>query len=271
MVADLVKKNKFKIIFIDKNNQLLDVDYTLNDTVLAEKWFHKIKHLHRIPIDPVESAQMDFSNLTDICKNFFAFADLDTPMINFKEITQKELNALHKMYEDNHDRLAPLKDNAILYKFHNAIHHIEQKTAPRERIKVGWGVKEGPLAENFHCNEYFESTIKKNFIYATESELGKTPYQYWENGEPADQTRFNQLCKPHLTLRAKFHISLVDVDPVAFKKEFVDWFSKYSEDWIAKYRLESWRPIDEQSAPLLAYTDYTDNLDSYDFKRIILT
>ena len=53
----MVKKNKFKIIFIDKNNQLLDVDYTLNDTVLAEKWFHKIKHLHRIPIDPVESAQ----------------------------------------------------------------------------------------------------------------------------------------------------------------------------------------------------------------------
>jgi len=266
----LVKKNKFKVILKDKNNRSFDVDYNLNDTVIAEKWFHKIKHLHRIPIDPVESDQVDCSDIKDLSKKFCAYAGMDIPDIDFAEITQKDLNALHRIYEDNHDRLSRLKNNAILYQFHNAIHHSEQLKAPRDKIKVGWGVKDGPLTEKFDCNEYFESTIKKNFIYATESELGKTPYQYWENGEPADQTRFNQLCKPHITLRAKFHISLVDIDPIEFKKDFIDWFSNYSTSWLAKYRLPTWRPIDEQCAPLLAYTDCTDNLDSYDFKQIIL-
>ena len=51
-----MKNNKFKIILTDKNNQLVDIDYTINNTLLAEKWFRKIKHLQNIPIDPIESA-----------------------------------------------------------------------------------------------------------------------------------------------------------------------------------------------------------------------
>ena len=270
MAAVLGMKNKFKVIFEDKNNKSFDVDYILNDTVIAEKWFHMIKHLHRIPIDPVESGQVDCTNLKDLSKKFCAYAGIDIPEIDFADITQKELNALHRIYEDNHDRLSRLKNNAILYQFHIAIHHSEQPTAPRDKIKVGWGVKDGPLKEKIDCNEYFEPTIKKNFLYATESELGKTPYQYWANGEPADETRFNQLCKPHITLRAKFHISLVDIDPIGFKKDFIDWFSNYSKSWLAKYRLPMWRPIDEQCAPLLAHTDYKGDLEGLKFKKIII-
>ena len=268
MAVNLVKNNKFKIILTDKNNQLVDIDYTINNTLLAEKWFRKIKHLQNIPIDPIESATENVSDLSDIYKQFCEYADLDALTLDVDNITQNELNALHSMYEDNHDRLSRLKNNSILYKFHHAIHKKEGSASARNTIQVGWGINEGPLAENLDCNQYCEPTIKKNFIYATESELGKTPSQYWKNGEPADQTRFNQLCRPHITLRARFHISLIDVEPVGFEKEFVDWFSKYSGPWLAKYELASWRPVDEQSAPLLAHTDCKDTLDQYEFKSI---
>ena len=56
-----MKNKTFKIIFDND----IDVDYRLHDSELATKWFQKIKHLQNIPIDPVTSHQVDFSNLKD--------------------------------------------------------------------------------------------------------------------------------------------------------------------------------------------------------------
>ena len=41
---------KFKIFFTDSENNKIDVDYLLDDNVVAQKWFAKIKHLSLIHI-----------------------------------------------------------------------------------------------------------------------------------------------------------------------------------------------------------------------------
>ena len=52
-------KNNFKLILSNSDNKELDLDYELYDSLLAEKWAKKIKHLKRVAIDPVESTIID--------------------------------------------------------------------------------------------------------------------------------------------------------------------------------------------------------------------
>jgi len=262
-----VIKNKFTII-LHKENETVDVEYILHDSLLARKWFHKIKHLRNVPVDPVESGLEDLSNLSNITSEFCNFAGIPNIAVDPKD--QKDLNTLHEIYEQHHDRLSGIKDNTILYRFHLAIHHQEDQNIVKNRIKISWGTKEGPLKEEFPCYRYYEPSIKKNNLYLTESELGKTPLQYYENGEPDNQSRINILCKTHSTLRATCHIALKDIVPKKFDSGFITWFKQFKDNWFEQNGIENWTPADEHSAPLLAYTDCTQDLTNYRFKRIIL-
>ena len=49
----MIKNNTFKLIFKNQNNQEIDCNYILHDTVIADKWFKKIKHLKNITIDSI--------------------------------------------------------------------------------------------------------------------------------------------------------------------------------------------------------------------------
>ena len=260
---------KFKISFQDQNKQTLDVDYTLNDTTLAVKWFRKIKHLSKIQIDPVESGLENLSDLNKIYSQFCKFADLEYTPLEEKP-TQKVYNTLHQLFEETHDRLSVVKDNSVLYKFHHAIHKAERGNRPRRQIDVGWGVKEGPLTQIMNCQPFYEDNIKKNNLYLPWSELGKTPLTYWENKEPKDQTRFNTLCKPHYTFRAKFFIALDDKKCMTFSNQFNQYFNQFKQQWLKHYGIDDWSERDEWCAPLLAHTDSTLDLREMVLQKIII-
>jgi hypothetical protein len=258
-----MKKNKkLKIIF--KNG--LDVDYRLHDSELAEKWASKIKHLKNLPIDPIESYTEDVSDIRGIYNEFCNFAGIKPieidPLDNFK------LNQLHQTYEEHHDRLSRLKNNAILYKLHLSVHFHQDKTSAN--IHVGWGKHEGPLTKQFNCYDFYEDSIVRNYIYLPWSELGKTPMKYWKHQEPSDQSRFNALAKPHTTFRAKFYIALQDVTPQPFNEAFVEWFDHYKQGWLAHHGLAKWENVNEYCSPLLATTDYRDTLKHLTVDRIII-
>ena len=259
----------FKIIFTDKSNKIIEIDYKLHDTLLAIQWFSKIKHLHKIDIDVVESQLEDVSNLDLIYKEFCDFAGLiKMPLRNLSQITY---NALHKIFEDNQDRLSGRRNNGIVYKFHHAIHNAERGYGKsRSKLNVGWGVKEGPLTQYMNCQPFYEDSIKRNNLYLPWAELGKTPYAYWRDREPNNQERFNQLAKPHTTFRAKFFIATEDKVPSPLNTEFVEWFEMYKEEWFAYHGITKWNKILEESAPLLATTDYKGNMKDFKFHRIIL-
>ena len=261
-----MKKNKKFTITFKNNNVHFDVDYILNDSLLAEKWFTKIKHLRNIPIDKVESGLADVSDLNSIYLDFCEFAKIPSEQIH--TIDQALCNKLHQIYEDHHSRLSKLPDNKILYRFHHAIHFQEQNSSELKMIKVGWGTNEGPLTHQFNCYDYYEDRIKKNNLYLPWSELGKTPLTYWRDKEPNDQLRFNQLVKPHTTFRAKFAVAMDDSDPVDLDPEFTEWFHNFKESWLDKHGIQKWDKLDEYSAPLLAITNDNTDLSQAEFISI---
>jgi hypothetical protein len=106
-----VEKNNFKIIFHDKNNKEIDLDYQLYDSPVASKWFKKIKHLKNIPIDKIESEQENVSDLQKIYNELCLFAGIQPK--TFSKIDQALLNEFHKLYEYLHDVLYIKKNRGV--------------------------------------------------------------------------------------------------------------------------------------------------------------
>jgi len=263
-----VTRNKFAIILNQKGKQV-KCNYTLADTDIAIKWFHKIKHLKNIPIDPIESELLDLSNLQNIYSEFCSRFNLDE--IKFEDIKdQKNLNHLHEIYEKNHDRVSRLKQNKLLYKFHHAIHKAEQDTQSKSQINVGWGVKEGLLTETFPCYDHYANRIVKNNIYLSWAELGKRPVQYYRDQEPSLQERVNELCRPHVMFRAKFFIALSNIEIKDFDNSFVQWFEQFKESWLKAHNLTDYTEKDHYSAPLLATANHNIELDDAEFVKIVI-
>ena len=119
----MTMNKQFKILFTLENDETYEVSYRLNDTLLAQKWFEKIKHMSKVPIDETISQLDDVSDLAGLYKQFCGFADIEHKP--FHTIDQDLCNRLHQIYEENHDRVANKPDNGILYKFHQAIHFNE--------------------------------------------------------------------------------------------------------------------------------------------------
>ena len=259
-------KNKFHIIFSQDENEI-DCEYTLADSIIAKKWFEKIKHLKNINVDPVESRFTDVSDLSKIYNNFCEKYKI-TPT-NFVDINeQKNLNILHKIYEEWHDKLTG-KDKEDLYEFHHAIHNAENNKNIKNKVIIGWGTKEGPLTEQFDCNPYYENEIIKNNMYLPWTELGKKPFDYWSDGEPNNEERVMELCKAHFTFRAQFFIALKSNKPKSFPQEFIDWFSLYKTKWLQKNNIEKWNEVNEFSAPLLAYGNHDYDLTGAKIIKIL--
>ena len=261
-------KSKFKIILKNQENKDIDIEYALHNSLLAEKWIKKIKHLKRVAIDPVESNIIDVSDIQDIYKKFCEFANLEP--IDIEPLDQSKLNELHKIYEEQHETLSRIKNNEILYKFHHSIHHNENVSKGESKIVIGWGINEGPLSEQFDCHSYYADKIEKNNIYLPWAELGKKPFAYYTDKEPNNQTRMVELCKPHMTFRAMFFISLEDITPRKFTPDFSKWFDQYKQAWFKEYKIQEYTPIHEQSAPMLAYTNTKQDLTGFKFVRIEL-
>ncbi len=225
------------------------VTYRLVNNPVSKRWIKKIKHLSRVPHSFLETTGLSFAqNIENIHHEFCNFAGVVYHKTNYSE--QQSLNLLHELYVTNHDRLSKLKNNKILYEFHNAIHELEKQIG--RRFYIGWGTNEGPLEEQFDCNEYYNETLVKNNLYLPWTELGKTPLHCFQNNEPINFQKFCNLAKPHVTLRAKFMIALQDLDPPALSQEFQQWFLQFRTPWLKHYNIRDWRARDEHTGVLLA-------------------
>ena len=117
--------NKFKIFFTFEDNKTHAVEYRLNDTLIAKKWFGKIKHLRNVDVDKTISDLDDVSDLAGLYKQFCEFAGIEH--FPFETVDQELCNRLHEIYEKEHETISRMADNAILYKFHQAIHISQDK------------------------------------------------------------------------------------------------------------------------------------------------
>lgn len=203
-----------------------------------------IKHLQHIDIEPRDwDNPFDQSSAENLLKKFAI--QLNLPDIDLLKLTdQLYLNSLHEIYEKNYN------GNTVWLNFHEQIHRCENAES-LQVLNVDWREKSGPLMSNFDLRwlENSSTVIEKSDVYLKWSELGKTPYSYWRDGEPNNFERLCELSKPWITLRPKFHASLQCTNLIENKdvKSFEHWWKEYHDSWCKHWKIPNWTVKDQFS------------------------
>ena len=161
------------------------------------------------------------------------------------------------------ERLSRMKGNDIIYEFHQSIHQLEASgPVPRKqlRYRVSYNYKSSFFHEKYPCNLFYESDLSKNNIYLLLSDSGKSPYQYFTDGEANSFEKVKKTMVAHYTFMPNWFICLKSVNPKPLPKKFYKWFETYKKDFLSEYRLPKWDHIDEYSAVLLATPKLSQNV-----------
>jgi hypothetical protein len=154
---------------------------------------------------------------------------------------QDHLNDLHRCYEFGYNG-----DQRWL-NLHEHIHLCEQHgRSPSNYLitEIDYREKGGLLEKKFNTEwlTWGSTTVAPGDVYMAWSELGKTPYSYWLDGEPHDIDRICELAKPWLVLRPKFFIVFDHIDFFAIKstQQFDEWWQLYHDDWCRHWKVPGW-------------------------------
>jgi len=226
------------------NHMSLEIEF--NDTTVAHEYRRYFKHLQHVDLDFREwdnpYAQVD-------CKTLLKrYADKLCVSVDEHSLTdQKYLNKLHKIYEENYNGYSTWLN------FHEQIHRCEDlnENTGKKVLIIDYREKAGPLIKQFNQDWLENSVTKVNAgdIFASWCELGKTPYHYWQDGEPNDLHRICSLAKPWLLLRPKISIACESVDFLKNKKcvQFNQWWNQYKDQWHAHWNINGYT-VEKQSS-----------------------
>ena len=174
---------------------------------------------------------------------------------------QTYLNYLHKIYEKGFD------GNPTWLDFHEQIHRCEIRSNKKKQIlNIDWRTNAGPLQKPFNYSWLEGATTKVNTgdIIVKWSELGKTPYVYWENKEPDDINRLVELSKPWIEIIPKFHICLEDIDFLAKRDidNFNKWWQHKEQLWCKHWKIPAWSIIHQHSVIKIGSIDCVEQLNN---------
>lgn len=165
---------------------------------------------------------------------------------------QDYLNHLHKIYEKSYDGRPEWLD------FHEFIHICERWSRPRYQIMhLDYREKSGPLEQPFNPAWVSESVnvVHPGDVYIRWAELGKSPYKYWETGEPDNFQRLCELSKPWVKFKPKLTVSFSDIDILADRDiaGFNKWWDQYQSAWCQHYGLQQWTVDDMHRVMLVGH------------------
>jgi Txe/YoeB family toxin of Txe-Axe toxin-antitoxin module len=239
-----------KLLF--SNNET--VELSIDDSALGQTYQKIYKHLSRAPLNfrewynPYYQDDITYPELVS-CLAFYAekvgvTVDQEIVLVN----DQSYFNSLHKIYETSYNG-----DSAWL-DFHEHIHMCERHHRRSIRfLLIDYREKAGPLERKFDPAWLEKSTTKicAGDAFVQWSELGKNPYEYWQNNESNNVERMCRLIKPWLILRPKINIALDDIDTMANKQisEFESWWNQYREAWSRHWNVPLWT-----TEQILSYT-----------------
>jgi len=155
---------------------------------------------------------------------------------------QDYFNTIHGIYEKNYNG-----DPAWL-DFHEHIHMCERWTVQKSRLTIDYREKSGMLEQPFDLAwlENSITKIKAGDVFVEWSELGKTPYRYWQDNEPDNMTRMCELAKPWLILKPKIIVALEDIDTLNNVNvlNFESWWKHRSKEWCQHWNIPDWSMLD---------------------------
>jgi len=235
---------KLKILWPNGNS----VDLTLLENPLADYYYRCIMRLKNIELqfgprqNPLDNTYTE-NNLIEKLIN--DFKDVGVSINSQKLKTQNYLNQLHDLYFNNFNKS---KNPKKWLEIHDLIHLLEKDNEDRNCIWFDYKEKAGPLIKKFDRKflKYVTTTVKKGYCYFSEHELGKSPYKYWQDGEPNDLKNICRLVRPWLFLRPVLNVAIKDfTDKKYDDPNFLIWFKEFKDDWCKHWDLEdgrSWKP-----------------------------
>jgi len=247
-----------QIVFSDNTS----VELILEPTPLAAVYQKIYKHLGQVAV-PFRAWDHPFycNSLAELVDQLILYASKVSVTANRQSCVNQDqdyFNAIHKIYEDNYNG-----DPAWL-NFHEHIHMCEQWPAQKSRLTIDYREKMGMLEQpfDFAWLENATTEIKAGDVFVEWSELGKTPYGYWRNNEPADITRMCELAKPWVKLVPKIIVALEDIDTLhnVDVLEFESWWKRHSEEWCRHWNLSSWSTTDIFSVVRLGHAPEFANI-----------
>ena len=228
---------KLKLVFTDDSDLIIN----LNNSITASKLANMSKHLQRIPVR--------FTNYDNPFSYTLAISVQQLiENANFLNITidpcqlenQVYLNSLHKIYEKQYD------GDPRWLEFHEAIHMIEQVgSSAVPPMGISYGAAAGLLNVDYSYQELqtCQSTFAPGDCFVFFSELGKSPYSYWNDNEPNDYNRLVELSKPMIRLHFRMLIALTEINRLPSEKnqsEFDIWFAPYKKKWCDHWGIPNW-------------------------------
>jgi len=204
------------------------------------------KHLQHIdiPFKDWDSHLYRTTPLKTIAENLVEHAKalgIDADLDRCRAQDQDHLNNLHRCYELGYN------GDPSWLTLHEHIHLCEQfGRSPANYLitEIDYREKAGMLEKKYNPEWLVHGTTKvePGDVYMAWSELGKTPYSYWLDGEPHDPNRVCELAKPWLILRPKLFVVFGHIDFLAMKctDQFNQWWQLYHDDWCKHWNLSSW-------------------------------
>lgn len=228
---------KLKLVFSDDSDLIIN----LNNSITAGKLARMSKHLQRVPLRFTNYDNPFCYTLSTATEQLIENARLLNINIDQTQLTdQSYLNSLHKLYEQGYN------GTEIWLEFHEAIHMIEQVgSANVPPVGIGYGKAAGLLNVDYSYEELqtCQSTFAAGDCVVFFSELGKSPYSYWNNNEPDNFNRLVELSKPMIRLHFRISIALTDINRLPSEEKqskFETWFAPYKQKWCGHWGIPDW-------------------------------
>lgn len=232
-----------KLLF--SNNQTSDL--FIDDGPLGTIYQRIYKHLSRAELSfkPWDNpCYLDLVAHDKIVGDLLKFAQqlgVDVDIAKALKKDSEHLNYLHKIYETQYN------GNPTWLEFHEHIHLSESYQARRMSLIIDYREKAGLLEQPMNSDWFglLTTKISAGDLYVVWSELGKTPFRYWQSGEPDDIQRLCELSKPWLKLRPRILVALEDIDMMsALQTEPIDqfetWWAKHRPHWEKHWNVSDW-------------------------------
>lgn len=229
------------------------VRYDPEPNPIAQQWLRKIRHLRSVPLD---------RNYTGVTEHGTPRPELERQIMNGcaelglpvpHHIDQPALNQLHSWFLRNQYHMEDSRRNRA-HELHRLVHAWERvnNQEPARFVPVGWGEQEGPLRSVFARDPYrhYAYPLSPGRAYLCWSEFGKRPYDWFQDGLPADPKWLMRECDTHVTFRAQFYVCRHD--PVrSFAPGWHDYWAQIRDQWI-RARGHDWTELHQWGAIPLA-------------------
>lgn len=232
-------------------NNNATIPLILNDNPITLEFKKMMKNLQYATIpfrdwdNPYYLHTLDYRTRCERLVEYGRRLGIDVDFDRILSYDQPYFNELHKIYEFGYPKS---NGNTEWLNYHEFIHLCEfYTTAMRKWVSMNYreqgGLVERPMKEEWY--ETLSTMAPAGSVLLIWSELGKSPFHYWENGEPADLERICQLAKPWLIFKPQVYIALEDINSSLRyteqqQKDFNEWWEPYREPWCKHWGIKSW-------------------------------